>query len=190
MDWMLRSFEPRFAATIASWVQTPDDLLRLAPRTPPPLTPRNVIDWTSGRGDALMLSPLNDEDAAAPCGYAEINPMKKHPDQVWMGHVIIAPDIRNRGIGGEFVQLLLREAFVSRGASVISLVVFPNNDPAIRCYLRCGFEMRREEFHRFRPRDRKHRMLRMDLDRDRWFAAAWDGDAQLSTEDLPILPER
>ena len=47
-------------------------------------------------------------------------------------------------------------------ASAIVLVVFPDNQPAIRCYERAGFSVQRKEVHRFRSRQR-HRMLRMEL---------------------------
>lgn len=165
MKLALRDFDPSFATTIASWVPTEKDLLWLAPRTPPPVTPEKILDWARAAKAVRMLFAASEP---TPCGYGEISPAKDQPTHLWLGHVIIDPARRGGGLGSRFVDLLLKESFETKAAASVALVVFPGNQPAVRCYLSSGFLRRREEFHRFRPGGAKHRMLRMDISRKDW----------------------
>ncbi len=168
MDVQLGDFDPRFAATVASWVQSDISLLWLAPRTEPPLTPEKVLAWARERDRPVMLHAAG---AAEPLGYAEINATQGRSRQVWLGHVVVDTAHRGRGIGRAFVHLLIQTAFDEPDVDSISLVAFPENRAAIACYRRCGFRVVGEEFHQFMqfaPAERHHRMLRFELRRDDW----------------------
>ncbi len=164
MNPHLRPFDPTLAATVVSWVPTDQDLLWLAPRTDPPLTPQKVLDW---RGERNTMYLLYGDDSSAPCGYGEVNRIKSSSEQLWLGHIIVDPEVRGRGIGLRFVNLLLGQAFGVPDIQSVSLVVFPDNLSAVGCYLKAGFNCTRVEYHRFRP-NRKRRMLRMDVLRGDW----------------------
>lgn len=155
----LRPFDKLYAPMVARWVDGEAELFQLAPGTQPPLTAAKVVGWTSTGACPLLLWAENDQD---PCGYAELNGVSGNPDTLWLGHLLLRPDLRGQGWGGRFVELLVAQAFERMGATSLVLVVFPENEPAIRCYLGHGFVVRREEFHRFAGRKR-HRMLRMEL---------------------------
>lgn len=185
MQHELCSFDPEFAATIVSWVPTETNLLWLAPRTPPPLTVQKVFGWNAERTTPYLLFA---DGGQTPSGYAELNRMKTDPTNLWLGHVVIDPKRRRRGLGSHLVLMLLDEAFDSGGAAKVSLVVFPANSGAMRCYLRCGFVLSREEYHRFQPRGPKHRMLRMDFPRARWLKRRRPNDRQPLRSEAPILP--
>lgn len=99
-----------------------------------------------------------------PVGYGEVTPLQRHRDHVWLGHVIIRPEDRGRGIGARFVQELLSEACEALAATRAILVVFPDNISAIRCYRRVGFTVVGEERHRFRAGFPPERLLRLEID--------------------------
>jgi RimJ/RimL family protein N-acetyltransferase len=154
----LRDFLPPHAAEVAGWVSDAHELFWLAPSTDPPLTAAKVVAWTADRGRAFVLFC---GDGARPIGYAELNPMQRRADHLWIGHVIIAPAWRGRGLGAEFMRLLLDHAFGALHAGLVSLIVFPNNRQAIQCYLNAGFNFRDEQFHPFGRPAKNYRMLHL-----------------------------
>lgn len=156
----LTPFDSRHASTVARWVTTPDQLRLLAPSTEPPLTAAKVSEWVKPGGIAFLLRLQHE---VGPIGYGELNPMRRTPLHFWIGHVIVASPHRGIGIGTAFVRLLTNYAFARLHAEKISLVVFPDNAPAIRCYLRAGFTNLGEEHHRFNGTGPKHRLLRFEL---------------------------
>jgi RimJ/RimL family protein N-acetyltransferase len=158
----LRPFDACFAATVASWVRSDAELFALTPTTPPPLTAEKVIAWTGGPDRAFLLF---DVSVGRPLGYAELNSMRLNDEHLWMGHVLLDPALRGRGIGSRFVDLLVEMAFGTLSAERLSLIVFPENKAAVRCYERAGFALRGDEFHRFGPARRRYRMLRYECDR-------------------------
>lgn len=154
----LRPFDPLYAPVVATWIQSPLQLRWLAPRTPFPLTPAKVVNWTRKTGEAYLLFQ---PQKSIPCGYGELNPMKDDLTHLWIGHVVIDVEQRRRGLGRRLTELLTRKAFTDLGARKISLVVFPENKPALDCYLQCGFKVIAEEFQRFHDASTPQRMIRL-----------------------------
>ena len=159
---ILRAFEVSLAEEILRWVRSDVELCRLAPGTPPPLTLEKILAWHKPGGSVYTLHA----DAHGPMiGYAELNPMRNEPQHFWLGHILIRPDERGKGWGRTIVSAILRVAFEDREALRVSLLVFPDNEPALRCYRVLGFEERGAEVHLFPATKRTHRMLRLELDR-------------------------
>lgn len=156
----LRPFLAAQADDIVGWVRSDDELRWLAPSTDGPLTPEKVCNWLKPNGLAFVAA--EDEDSGL-MAYGELNPMLREPSHFWIGHVIVRPDRRERGIGRGFVQSLVDYAFDALAATRLSLVVFPDNHGAIACYQRVGFSTIAEEFHRFGRSGPKHRLLRLEL---------------------------
>jgi RimJ/RimL family protein N-acetyltransferase len=163
----LASFRPEHAREIASWVRSARELQWVAPNTPPPLTASKIAAWRKAGGQALVLLP---HGGRRPLAYGELNPMQAGAAHWWLGHVVVRPDQRRRGIGLRLLQLMLAEAFEGQGAQRVSLIVFPDNLAAIRCYQRSGFTKKAEEFHRFATGKTLHRLGRMEVDRAAWEA--------------------
>ena len=163
-------FDFRYAGTVASWPIDDRDLLWLAPGTLPPLTATKVRSW---QRDNKRLFQMQVSGESGPCAYGEINLMRSNPVHNWIGHIIVDPACRGCGIGGRLVALLLREAFVANAAQFVSLVVFPENHAAKRCYQRAGFVYAGDESHRFRKSEPHYRMQRMTVGRRRWLT--WQG---------------
>ncbi len=157
----LRPFDARYARHVASWVADEMELFQLAPRTPPPLTPMKVLGWKRPGRTAYMITADREE---APLGYGEINLLDQRRREFWLGHLIVDPLQRGRGIGTAMVRLLIEEAVRSLGARRVSLVVFPANEAAIRCYRAAGMRDVCHEYHVFLSRRRQALLLRMAID--------------------------
>ncbi|MFQ5415054.1 MAG: GNAT family N-acetyltransferase [Phycisphaerae bacterium] len=154
----LRLAAPGDRAVIAGWVTSERELLWLAPSASLPLTTQVVAGWAKPGGEALVAVRDNRGD---PIAYAELNPMRGERAHYWLGHVVVTPAYRGRGVGRAFVTALLDRAARRVAARFVSLVVFPANTAAIRCYVRAGFRMLGEEYHRFARGGPKHRLMRL-----------------------------
>ena len=163
--WALRRFTWTDAEHLVRWTRTSRDLHWLAPGTTPPLSVEKIMAWQRPAGEALVLCEAK---AVAPLAYGEIHPMRTEPGDFWLGHVVVRPRDRQRGVGGYFVGRLLDRAFRHRGAGRVVLIVFPDNEPARRCYERRGFTLINEEYHRFGESPTPDRLLRFELTRARY----------------------
>ncbi len=159
-DMRFAVFRPGFARTVAGWVRSREELRWLAPSTPAPLTAAKVEAWRRVGGEAFVFSQLR---SAHPLAYGELNRMRHDVGHLWMGHVIVDPVHRGKGIGLRFVKRLLMEAFIRREAGRVSLVVFPGNRAAVQCYLAAGFCCTGDEHHRFIPGGPLQRLLRFEI---------------------------
>jgi len=156
----LAPFDSSRAPTVSGWVRTDGELRWLAPSTLPPLTADKVRGWRKADGDAYVA--LN-ESGTCPMAYGELNPMRHEVGHLWLGHVIVDPALRGSGIGRRFVEHLLSEAFFGRAARMVSLIVFPDNTAAVRCYQSAGFRCAGEEHHRFIAGGPLQRLLRFEI---------------------------
>jgi RimJ/RimL family protein N-acetyltransferase len=159
-DFELRPFDVDRAAEVAGWVETPEDLFVLAPATQPPLTAEKVCAWTTDRDTPLLLWP---ERGAAPVGYAELNVMARDARNLWIGHFIVPRPLRGQGIGYIFMQHLLRRAFDVNRAHSVNLVVFPENEIAVHCYLKCGWRKDSVHYKTFDHKPGKYKMSKMKI---------------------------
>ncbi len=158
--YYLSPFDPSAASLISTWAVNELELFWLAPRTPAPLTEQKVVEWCDTRGCPMLLCR---DGLAEALGYVELNPMPGEDAHLWVGHAIIRPDCRGRGLGRLMLRMMLDHAFAVRGAERVSLVVFPANTAAIRCYESAGFRHEGEQFKHFETTNRQHRMLTMSV---------------------------
>ena len=162
-SFFLRPFVPSNAASIAGWVDTAEQMRWVAPSTMLPLTAEKVIRWKKPGGQAYTLVSSDSSESSDIMAYGELNPMRQVPTDLWLGHLIVRPDHRGRGVGKTLVMGLLERAFQHYDAQRVLLVVFPDNRVAIECYCRCGFQIIREECHSFVVDGPKHRLLRLEI---------------------------
>lgn len=175
LSFVLSTFAPHDADHVCKWVRNEDELRLLAPSAEWPLTPDKVVGWKQNGGRVYVLNesagassdvPADNIDSGSgpsvPIAYGELNPMRNDRGHFWLGHVIINPDLRGRGVGLAFVQSLVHRAFNELNARQISLIVFPDNAPAIRCYKAAGFRETGDEFHYCAPVDARVRLVRME----------------------------
>ncbi len=161
-SYALAPFRPEYAPAVAAWVRDLRELLWLAPGTLAPLTAEKVIGWLGPTDQRFVLV---EEETARPVGYSELNQMGATRRQMWIGHFILAPAVRGRGLATRFVFSLLDVAFARQDAGEVVLLVFPDNRRAIRCYERAGFVAERFEHRYFDNSRRTEMFLRMRIDR-------------------------
>lgn len=112
-----------------------------------------------------------------PVGYAELNDMPSKPGELWIGHFIIDPAHRGKGLGREFLRLLLQQAFGPLRAARVALIVFPDNEAAIRCYRSGGMQAEGWQHRTFEARSGVHKMMEMAIDRARYEATTMPPEA-------------
>ncbi len=161
-DFRLQDFKPQYAQLIAGWVETAHDLFLLAPATPPPLTAEKVQAWTQEHDNPLLFWRVGGK---TPIGYAELSPLRGDVCELWIGHLIVPKPLRGQGIGYAFMQHLLHHSFAGLGAKCVSLVVFPGNDVAVNCYLKCGLVKDGIHVKSFDHLPHKYKMLKMKITR-------------------------
>lgn len=157
----LERFEPEGAARIVGWIASDAEAYMLAPRTAPPITPERVREWLAPGVEAFWLYA---DGVDGPIGYGELNILNERYREYWLGHLIVAPAHRGRGYGRELARLLMERAFLVRGASRVSLVVFPENEAAIASYRAAGFYPDGVEHHDLPPYHCRARLVRMAAD--------------------------
>ncbi|MHC4797752.1 MAG: GNAT family N-acetyltransferase [Planctomycetota bacterium] len=158
--YYLASFDKLMAPVVASWVADHHQLFWLAPQTYPPLTEKKVLAWHKPGANPLLFYR---DGSDQPLGYGELNTMFGQKGHYWMGHCLIQPKSRGIGLGRLFIDLMLDCAFEIRKVKHVSLIAFPDNTPAVRCYNACGFVITSEQTKYFPTTGNNHRMLLMTI---------------------------
>ncbi|MFH1746024.1 MAG: GNAT family N-acetyltransferase [Planctomycetota bacterium] len=154
----LAPFNPDQAEFIVSWVRDAHEALWLAPNTKPPLTVERVRQWRAHGHEQLAL--VHPEESQ-PLAYGELNVLRATQQHYWLGHLIVNPELRGRGVGRALTLQLLSRAFNMRGALQVSLVVFPDNLAAIACYRAAGMREDGYESHEVPACGGYQKLLRM-----------------------------
>jgi RimJ/RimL family protein N-acetyltransferase len=157
----LERFDPRHTELVASWVRSEREAYWLAPHTPPPITAERVLAWSMEGRHPLQLM---EGGALAPVAYGELNVLNASAREYWLGHLIVDPERRGRGLGVRLVELLIQRGFQHLGARRISLVVFTDNLVAQRSYRAAGMREEGYEVHRFPAYGTSERLLRMGIE--------------------------
>ncbi len=157
-DCRLLPFKRQWADHVITWVTSPQEAYWLAPQTPPPLTGDTLLRWQNPDRNAFLL---HQGGTPEPVAYGELNTMGNRQRQYWLGHLIVDPTRRRRGLGIRLTTLLLREAFEQRGAHRVTLVVFRENEPALRCYRLAGMTDDGLETHSFPAYGREECLIRL-----------------------------
>jgi RimJ/RimL family protein N-acetyltransferase len=165
--WFLSRFDALLAPLIARWAREGQDLFWLAPKTPPPLTPAKVVAWATPEGRPMLFWR---DGTAEPLGYLELNPMPADYGHYWLGHCVIDPQSRGTGLGRCMISLSLELAFHAYRAYRVSLVVFPDNLAAIKCYEKAGMVDAGEQYKYFATTGHQHRMIQMTIERGQYLA--------------------
>ena len=142
----LARFDPAWAVEIPGWIRNPQETYWLAPHSPPPITAAEVVRWqTPAHVGHFLCMP----DSPRPVGYGEVNCLNEKERRYWLGHLIIDPEYRGRGLGRELTWLLIRRALDHHAARSVTLVVFPDNHAAIAAYRAAGMSDDGSEAHTF-----------------------------------------
>jgi RimJ/RimL family protein N-acetyltransferase len=94
---------------------------------------------TQGKAPVLRMFRVVDADKGEVVGHIELGAIDRANRTCTLSRVLVRPGCRGGGIGTEMVRAVLRVAFGEMGLHRVELRVFSFNEPAIRCYERCGF---------------------------------------------------
>jgi ribosomal protein S18 acetylase RimI-like enzyme len=128
----LQSFDPVHAVLVASWPRSADEVVMWCGSNEFPLPATMIEAWQQDEVRSRLL--MTD---GVPTGYGELW-LDAEENEVELARIILAPDVRGRGLGRAFVLALLSEA-TALGWSDIFLRVHPENAVALRCYRGAGF---------------------------------------------------
>ncbi|MFH8486701.1 GNAT family N-acetyltransferase [Streptomyces longisporoflavus] len=121
------------AATVAGWPASADEVALWCGMREFPVAARVVAGWQLGedvRGHVLVKR----ERLLA---YGEVW-CDEEEDEAELARIIVAPDVRGRGVGRSLVRGLAGLA-LRVGYTEIFMRVHPGNAAALRCYRRAGF---------------------------------------------------
>ena len=126
------------------------------------LTPENtraLLGWANAGGEDFLRQfagpkwryPLTADQVGAEAGsifsiydgdrFAGIvQELYRREGRAHIGRFVLDPARRGSGIGARALTLFCRRLFGEEGVGAVTLRVYRFNDPAIRCYRKCGFE--------------------------------------------------
>lgn len=137
----LRAYRPEDAAAILFWIQD-ERAFRLwsADRYDAyPITPEVMNAHYAAMSETGGFFPLTAEEDGAPVGHLILRYPGEDRRIIRFGFVIIDDRKRGCGLGKAMLHLAADHAFRDMGAERITLGVFTDNLPAIRCYRSAGF---------------------------------------------------
>lgn len=133
MHLTLGDFREEHAATILGWVRSAEDALGWAETPFLRIGPQVLERWHAERGVVPCVAWIDDRL----CAYGLV--LEDHVErEAEVARVIVAPELRGRGIGRTFARLLGTEA-VRRGFGVVLARTVRANRAAFACYRAAGF---------------------------------------------------
>jgi RimJ/RimL family protein N-acetyltransferase len=135
----VRALRPSDLGALVSWHRTADELLQWTGRRFQfPLDKRQLTEYAATAGEFRHLICAVAPDTGAMLGHAELEVIPEH-DLGRIHAVVVAPELRGRGIAGALVDWLVAFAFDDLVLHRLELVTLSFNEPALRCYRRAGF---------------------------------------------------
>lgn len=132
MDSMLLTpFEPGLGGTISSWARTVDEVQAWCSLSELPVPEHTIDEWAAAPDTEAYV--LRDADLVV--GYGELW-IDHDLAEVELGHLIVDPSQRNRGVGRALTAGLIRAARAHHHQ--VFLRVVPENTAARRCYASAG----------------------------------------------------
>ncbi|MFC0623184.1 GNAT family N-acetyltransferase [Kribbella deserti] len=131
----LRSFESEFTALVAGWASSAQEVGLLSGREELPFPAELLTNWRKIADDIKSYLFF---EGSTPVAYGELW-LDDEEDEVELARIIVAPEFRGKGVGTAFVRALLVPA-LDAGYADVFLRVHPDNERAIRTYLRVGFK--------------------------------------------------
>jgi len=135
----LRAYKPEDAKAVASWLTNEQEFawwsaghLGAFPLDPDTL---NAF-YTEGIASGEWFPRTMEEDGRV-CG--QLLMRRKDEETVHFGFIVVDGSQRGKGYGFAMLSMALEYAFHLKRAKRVTLNVFADNAPAIRCYERLGF---------------------------------------------------
>lgn len=135
----LRAYQTGDAQTIASWIRdkTVFTWWSAGKLGAFPLGADTLAAAYKAALDAGDAFPRVLEEDGKPCG--QLMMRRADAETMHFGYIVVDPDARGKGLGSAMLAMAMEFAFHIKGAKRVTLHVFAENAPAIRCYERLGF---------------------------------------------------
>ena len=145
MKLRLRPIQASDFATLISWIQSREQMVQWSGpwnfEFPPDERQLAKFFLTETLDDKIHRRQYMavDAESSNPVGQIGFSRIWLRTAAGHVGPVIVAPELRGRGIGLTMMQEVLRIGFDEFALHRIELVVFDFNKPAIACYQKAGF---------------------------------------------------
>jgi len=139
----LRTYKDNDAKEILKWIKNEREFrLWSADRYQSyPITEKEINDNYLRSSEDNNFYPLTLEDDGKIIGHLILRNPNENEDIVRMGFIIVDNTIRGKGYGKLLINLAIKYAKEKLNAKEINLGVFTNNDGALHCYQKVGFEI-------------------------------------------------
>ncbi|MBO4229223.1 MAG: GNAT family N-acetyltransferase [Clostridia bacterium] len=137
----LDTYREEDASVILSWIDSELSFRKWSADRYPvyPITPEDMNRFYRSQEKKGFFLPLTAREETEPVGHLVLRFPESDRSVLRFGFVIVDSRIRGRGYGKQMIRLALRYGFETCNAKKITIGVFENNEPALRCYLSAGF---------------------------------------------------
>ena len=137
----LRAYRNEDAEHVASWLtnETEFDWWSAGKLGAFPLYPQRLnAFYAEGVASGDWFPKIMEEDGCV-CGQMLMRWKDKEAGRLHFGFIVVDGSQRGKGLGFAMLSMALEYAFHIKRAEYVTLNVFADNVPAIRCYERLGF---------------------------------------------------
>lgn len=136
-----RPYKKCDAETIVSWIgdETAFRMWSADRYDRYPITADDMNAYYEGFACSDRFYPMTAFDETGPVGHMILRFTNAEKTDLRFGFIIVDSQKRGKGYGTQMLRLAERYAFEFLGARRITLGVFPDNAPAVRCYRLLGF---------------------------------------------------
>ena len=175
---MLRDYHSDDAASVHEWANDPETVRYLSARYWMPQSQTDAADFVdhamrAGTNGAFFV--IASRENGAYVGQIDLFSINWRLRSAEMAIVLGNEAARGRGVGGEAVGLMLRYAFTMLGLERVELEVAAENERAIRCYRRAGFQAEGVKRHAFMVDGKYSDLVVMGVLAEEWRDAHQEG---------------
>lgn len=136
-------FKVKYVRDIVGWIETEAQMVQWAGATFAwPLTQKQFREHLrAGLTPPPTLYPFALLERGHLAGCCDLSRHCRRSNHAMLSRVLIAPKLRNRGMGQFMIRHVLAFGFEHLGLNRIGLGVFDFNEAAIACYRRLGFQL-------------------------------------------------
>lgn len=170
--------------TLLDWVQDEELLVQWAgTQFRFPLT-RSKLDWYIEEANdfdksSTFIYKAFDSESKQTVGHISLTAINRDNRSARITRVLVANSERGKGIAEQMVKELMKIGFEQLNLHRMSLGVYDSNQPAIRCYKKCGFQVDGILRDIQRHGDEYWNLMEMSILEDEWIAKAASEDGKM-----------
>lgn len=137
----LRPYKKCDAEKIVSWIKDEESFMKWSAGRlgAYPLSAKDLNAHYGSYADNDGFFEMSMLDGNSLCGHLIMRFTDEQKRCLRFGFVVVDDSVRGKGYGRAMIKLAFKFAFELLAASEVSIMVFENNLPAIRCYEKAGF---------------------------------------------------